>query len=83
MQFTTLSMAVFAGLAAANYHHPQHFHHRRQMNSTAPLTTLTVFATHVHTVTSCAASITNCPARTGTESAGAVVTEIITIATVS
>ncbi|PMD27252.1 hypothetical protein NA56DRAFT_667601 [Hyaloscypha hepaticicola] len=55
MHFTTLSVAFFAALATAHQHAAQHFHHRRQSNSTATdpaaQTTLTVFATVIHTVT--------------------------------
>jgi hypothetical protein len=79
---TTLSVAFFAALASAHAHHPQHFHHRRQYNTTSAaggeLTTLTVLATHIHTVTSCAATVTDCPARTSP----VVVTDVIALTTV-
>lgn len=81
MQFTTLSVALFAALTSAHAHHPQHFHNRRQYNGTSAAggesTTLTVFATHIHTVTSCAATVTDCPART----APVVVTDVIALTT--
>jgi hypothetical protein len=78
MQFTTVSVALFAALATAHQHVPQHFHHRRQYNTTdGPSTTLTVYATSVHTITSCAASITDCPARPHEATSEMVVTETI------
>ncbi|KAG9230875.1 hypothetical protein BJ875DRAFT_138539 [Amylocarpus encephaloides] len=80
MQYTTASVALFAALASATQHIPQHFHHRRQLNGTEPQTTLTVTATSIHTITSCAATVTNCPAK-NQQSAGVVVTEVVTIAT--
>lgn len=46
---------------------------------TDPLTTLTVFATQIKTVYGCAATVTNCPARSST--AGVVVTETIALTT--
>lgn len=81
MQFTTLSVAFFAALASAHAHHPQHFHHRRGLNGTSgPSTTLTILSTHTSVITSCAPTITNCPAR---GNGGAVtVTDVVTIATV-
>lgn len=82
MQFATASVALFAALATAHQHIPQHFHHRRQYNTTAPQTTLTVFATSVHTITSCAASITDCPARASESTSELVVTDTIEIFTV-
>jgi len=80
MQYTIASVALFTALASATQHTPQHFHHRRQLNGTEPQTTLTVTATSVHTITSCAATVTNCPAK-NQQSAGVVVTEVVTIAT--
>jgi len=81
MQFTTLSVAFFAALASAHAHNPQHFHHRRQYNTTSTaggeLTTLTVLTTHIHTVTSCAATVIDCPARTSP----VVVTDVIALTT--
>lgn len=81
MQFT-VSVALFAALASASHHIPQHFHHRRQYNTTVPQTTLTVFATSVHTITSCAASITDCPARASESTSEQVVTDTIEVFTV-
>ncbi len=82
MQFSTLSVAFFAALATAHQHAPQHFHQKRQYNTTAPQTTLTVFATSVYTITSCAASITDCPARTAEATSEAVVTSVVALTTV-
>lgn len=63
MHFTAVaSLGLFAAVASASQHVPQHFHQRRQYNSSVPSTTLTVYATNVYTVTSCAASVTDCPA---------------------
>jgi hypothetical protein len=87
MHFTTLSVAWFAALASA-YSHPQHvhFHPRRQYNSSsidsAASTTLTVFSTSVYTITSCAASITDCPARPAEATSESVVTDVIALTTV-
>jgi hypothetical protein len=85
MQFTTLSVAFFAALATAHAHNPHHFHHRRQLNGTGTSaasgesTTLTIYTTVVHTETSCAPTVTDCPAATG----GVVlVTDVIAITTV-
>ncbi|GKT97378.1 LOW QUALITY PROTEIN: lustrin A-like protein [Colletotrichum tofieldiae] len=57
----------------------RHFHWRRD-NSTAPagFTTLTVEVTEVATVTSCAPTITNCPARSATLSASDLHTYVVT-----
>jgi hypothetical protein len=86
MHFTTLSVAFFAALATAHQHAAQHFHHRRQSNSTATdpaaQTTLTVFAEVTKTITSCAASITNCPAGHPSATNVMVVTDTITVDTV-
>jgi hypothetical protein len=82
MQFTTLSVALFAALASASTHHAQHFHHRRGLNDSGVSTTLTVYTTSIHTITSCAATVTDCPAR-NSASAGAVVTDVIALTTVS
>ncbi|KAK0116885.1 hypothetical protein ONS96_012731 [Cadophora gregata f. sp. sojae] len=63
MQFTTVaSLGLFAALASASQHVPEHFYQRRQYNTSVPSTTLTVYATQVYTITSCAATVTNCPA---------------------
>ena len=83
MQFTTLSVAFFAALATAYKHAPAHFHHRRAMNESGLSTTLTVFSTQIHTITSCAASITDCPARASESTSEMVVTDIIALTTVS
>lgn len=84
MQFKTLSAAaLFLGLASA-YSHPRHFHHRRALNSTVPAgpsTTLTVIATEVHTITSCAVTVTDCPAHPEQATSEFVVTETRTLAT--
>ena len=88
MQFTTLSVAFFAALASAhNLHHAaQHFHHRRGINSTSTdsgeSTTLTIYSTQIHTITSCAASITDCPARHSESTSEMVVTDTIALTTV-
>lgn len=87
MQYTVLSVGLFAAMATASQH-PQHFHHRRQYQTTntttaagLPSTTLTVIATEVKTITSCAPTVTNCPAREQT--VAQVVTLTKTIGTVS
>jgi len=85
MQFTTaLSMGFFAALASAHAYHPQHFHHRRHVNGTGisggPSTALTVFVTNTHTFTSCAPTVTNCPAAIKTGGV-VVVTETVPITT--
>jgi len=81
MQFTTLSVALFAALATAHAHNPQHFHHRRQYNGTSSAagvpTTMIVYATNIITKTECPASVTDCPARTSP----VVVTEVVPITT--
>lgn len=96
MLFTTLSLAFLAASAAAHadgLHKHQHLHPRfYNATSLAPssasssaaggeLTTLTIFTTTVHTVTSCAASITNCPARASGSSGEIVVTDTIALTT--
>ncbi|KAI7517648.1 hypothetical protein KC331_g21600, partial [Hortaea werneckii] len=56
-------LALLAGLAAtatANGNAYGHLH-RRVNNGT--LTTATVYDTQVHTITSCAPEVTDCPAR--------------------
>jgi hypothetical protein len=87
MQYTTLSLAFFAALATAHQKAPRHFHQQRQLNSSTnpdagAQTTLTVFAEVTHTVTSCAASITNCPAGHPEATSVMVVTDTITVDTV-
>jgi hypothetical protein len=85
MKFTLLSLTFLAALVSAEHLHqrPHHFHHRRHLNVTSTSveesTTLTVFQTLVRTVTSCAPTVTNCPARSATEVG--VVTEIIALTT--
>ncbi len=69
MHLSTFVIVLFAALASASFHLPPARVHQRQFNATssgAPQsrTTLTVSVTDVLTVTSCASSITNCPART-------------------
>lgn len=84
MQFTKLSLGLLAATAAAySYDEPQHIHPRFYNTTTAAaggeMTTLTLFTTSIHTVLSCAASITDCPARSAT--GGIVVTETIALTT--
>lgn len=81
MQFTTLSVAFLASMASAHQYAPNHFHHRRQLNSTGLSTTLTVYATSIYTITSCAASITDCPARPSASTSEMVVTDVIALTT--
>ncbi|KAH6645942.1 hypothetical protein BKA67DRAFT_90176 [Truncatella angustata] len=71
MKSTTVALGFLAGMATASYNHPRHFHaprpYYRRDNGTEPTqTTLTVKVTQVHTITSCAPTVTNCPARNGT-----------------
>jgi hypothetical protein len=88
MQFTTLSVAFFAALASAHNlnHAAQHFHHRRGMNASSTdsgvSTTLTVYQTQIRTITSCAATVTNCPARASESTSEMVVTDTIAVTTV-
>ena len=88
MQFTALSVAFFAALASAHNinHAAQHFHPRRGLNASStdsgPSTTLTIYTTSVHTITSCAASITDCPARASESTSEMVVTDTIVLTTV-
>ncbi|KAI1403504.1 hypothetical protein F4819DRAFT_451022 [Hypoxylon fuscum] len=87
MKSATVAFGLFAGLASASYnHHPRHFHNpywRRNETGAAagPSTTLTVAITTTHTITSCAPTITNCPANAGNSTGPAVVTEIIDLTT--
>jgi hypothetical protein len=53
---------MFAVMANA-YSYPRHMHYRRDNGTDSGLTTLTVLTTEVQTVTSCAPTITDCPAR--------------------
>jgi len=82
MHFSTVSTLFFAALASAQH---QHFHQRRQYNTTGTAlgeqTTLTVYATSVHTITSCAATVTDCPARSDLATSEQVVTDTIAVYT--
>ncbi|RYP67956.1 hypothetical protein DL769_005634 [Monosporascus sp. CRB-8-3] len=80
MKSTSIAFGLLGGLASAEYHHPRHFHtfYARNETTAAPSTTLTVQITQVHTITSCAPTITNCPIKNGTE---AVVTEVVDLTT--
>jgi hypothetical protein len=82
MQFTTQSVAFFAALATATQHVPQHFHHRRGLNGSGVSTTLTVYQTQIYTITSCAATITDCPLSSASTSE-TVITDVIAITTAS
>ncbi|KAK1625665.1 hypothetical protein BDP81DRAFT_281116, partial [Colletotrichum phormii] len=79
MKSCIAAVGLMASLASASAHQPRHFHWRRD-NSTAPAgyTTLTVEVNEVATVTSCAPTITNCPARSATLSASDLSTYIVT-----
>ncbi|KAF9874509.1 extracellular serine-threonine rich protein [Colletotrichum karsti] len=81
MKSTVAAVGLMASLASATAYQPRHFHWRRD-NSTASaapgFTTLTVEVTEVATVTSCAPTITNCPARSGTLSASDLITQVVT-----
>ena len=81
MQFTTLSVAFFAALATATQHVPQHFHRRRGLNDSGVSTTLTVYQTQIYTITSCAATVTDCRASASTSET--VITDVIAITTAS
>ncbi|RYP06302.1 hypothetical protein DL764_003229 [Monosporascus ibericus] len=80
MKSTSIAFGLLSGLASAEYHHPRHFHtfYARNATTAYPSTTLTVEVTQVHTITSCAPTITNCPIKNGTE---AVVTEVVDLTT--
>ncbi|KAL6696020.1 hypothetical protein J3F84DRAFT_348273 [Trichoderma pleuroticola] len=88
------ALGLFAGLASATS--PiRHLHFPRSNTTTAAVddaapTTLTVIATSVHTVISCAPTVTNCPAHLNSTGAGSlpesarttvVVTDTIVLAT--
>ncbi|EFQ31173.1 hypothetical protein CGRA01v4_01853 [Colletotrichum graminicola] len=79
MKSTIAAVGLLASLASASAQQPHHFHWRRD-NSTASagFTTLTVQVTEVATVTSCAPTITNCPARSATLSASDLHTYVVT-----
>jgi hypothetical protein len=90
---STIAVGLLAGLASAAYHQPRHFGSHQEFakrNGTEASTTLTVDVTSVYTVTSCAATVTNCPARNNTSAFAtlpssalttAVVTEVVDITT--
>ncbi|KAF5570538.1 lustrin A [Fusarium phyllophilum] len=61
MKSVVASIGMLAAVANA-YNFPHHAHYRRD-NGTDTQTTLTVKTTVVETITSCAPTITNCPAR--------------------
>lgn len=84
MKSTIVAFGLFAGLASAFNHHARHVHApfiRRNETTAAPSTTLTVAITSVHTITSCAPTITNCPANAGNSSGPVTVTEVIDLTT--
>ncbi|KAF4462037.1 lustrin A [Fusarium albosuccineum] len=62
MKSVAASIGMFAAMANA-YSYPRHMHFRRDNGTDSGLTTLTVTTTQVETITSCAPTITNCPAR--------------------
>ena len=82
MQYTTLSVALFAALASASQRAPHHFHLRRAYNDTLPSTTLIVYTTEVQTITSCAATITDCPARPEEQTSEYLITQTRALTTV-
>ncbi|KAF2964802.1 hypothetical protein GQX73_g8760 [Xylaria multiplex] len=86
MKSTTVAFGLFAGLASAYNHHPRHMHapyvRRNETAVAAPSTTLTVAITSVHTITSCAPTITNCPANAANSTGPVTVTEVIDLTTV-
>ncbi|KAI1027403.1 hypothetical protein LB505_005938 [Fusarium chuoi] len=61
MKSVVASIGMLAAVANA-YNFPHHAHYRRD-NGTDTQTTLTVKTTVVETITSCAPTVTNCPAR--------------------
>ncbi|KAK7415972.1 hypothetical protein QQX98_005545 [Neonectria punicea] len=61
MKSTVAALGMFA--AANAYSYPRHVHYRRDNGTDSGLTTLTVLTTQVQTITSCAPTVTNCPAR--------------------
>ncbi|KFY02586.1 hypothetical protein O988_02047 [Pseudogymnoascus sp. VKM F-3808] len=82
MQFSTLAVVLFAGLATARTHGHPRFQHRRGFNessSAVDLTTLTVQITSTHTIIGCAQNITDCPARDAT--ATRTVTQVVDLTT--
>ncbi|GAP91016.1 putative lustrin a-like protein [Rosellinia necatrix] len=84
MKSATVAFGLFAGLSSAYGHHG-HLHApyvRRNETLPTPSTTLTVAITSVHTITSCAPTITNCPVNAGNSTGPVVVTEVIDLTTV-
>ncbi|TDZ39659.1 hypothetical protein C8035_v005456 [Colletotrichum spinosum] len=83
MKSAVAAVGLLASLASAASHQPRHFHWRRD-NSTVPVsapagyTTLTVEVTEIATVTSCAPTVTDCPARSANASATDLSTYIVT-----
>ncbi|TDZ17483.1 hypothetical protein Cob_v009666 [Colletotrichum orbiculare MAFF 240422] len=83
MKSAVAAVGLLASLASAASHQPRHFHWRRD-NSTVPVsapagyTTLTVEITEIATVTSCAPTVTDCPARSANASATDLSTYIVT-----
>ncbi|KAM0420616.1 hypothetical protein ACHAPT_011532 [Fusarium lateritium] len=65
MKSVVASIGMFAAVANA-YSYPRHMHFRRGNGTDDALTTLTVLTTEVETITSCAPTVTNCPARDNT-----------------
>lgn len=74
MKTTATALGMLAAVASA-YNPARHLHFPRA-NGTESLTTMTVKATQVHTITSCAPTVTNCPVN-----ATMVVTDTIVLAT--
>ncbi|KAI8673545.1 hypothetical protein NCS55_00675000 [Fusarium keratoplasticum] len=62
MKSVIANIGMFAAVANA-YSYPRHMHFRRDNGTDDALTTLTVLTTEVQTITSCAPTVTNCPAR--------------------
>ncbi|KAK8077887.1 hypothetical protein PG996_004057 [Apiospora saccharicola] len=85
MKSTTVALGFLTGVSSAAYNHPRHFHspprfYRRDNGTNsypveappaaeAQQTTLTVAVTNYHTVISCAATVTNCPANSNNTAA--------------
>lgn len=62
MKSVVAGIGMLATVANA-YSHPRAFHFARNNGTDESQTTLTVLTTQVHTITSCAPTVTNCPAR--------------------
>ncbi|OAA46331.1 hypothetical protein NOR_03084 [Metarhizium rileyi] len=76
MKSTVATLGMLAAVASAFTPGRQHMHFpRANTTSVDSLTTLTVKTTQIRTITSCAPTVTNCPAR----STGAVVTDTIVL----